>query len=277
MSSRYAARFELLARKQQKAFVPFTLLGWPNETGSMEIITAMLQAGVSALELGFPFSDPVADGPVIQQAAHQALAGGFKLSTGLRQIKKVRALDADIPIGILIYYNMILAYGIDLFFEVAASSGVDGVLIADLPVEYANEVRPAAQQYGIDLIYLVSPVTTEKRIKSIAAKSSGFIYLVSRLGVTGSSDRDQERDRVLGKVVSNIRECTSVPICAGFGISSPESAQSILSLGTDGVITGSRVLEIAKAAAPQELQADLSSFFTSMINVCTAGQLKVPG
>ena len=246
MSSRYEARFRELKEANRKAFMPFTVLGWPDPARSWQIIEQMVSAQVSALELGFAFSDPVADGPLIQQAASETIASGFTVWDGLELVRKVRQIDDKIPIGVLIYFNLILARGIENFFQVAANAGIDGVLIADLPVDEADEVLPTAKKYGIDLIFLISPVSPDARIELIAKQASGFLYLLSRLGVTGTGARSAEKDRSLARLIGKIKEKTNVPVCAGFGISGGADAVTMFNGGADGVISGSRVIELAR-------------------------------
>jgi tryptophan synthase alpha chain len=269
MSQRYEQRFAELTQRKQKAFVPFTLLGWPDKDVCLESVTTMIASGASALELGLAFSDPVADGPVIQRAAHETLASGFKVEDGFSLLKQIRAVDAGIPIGLLVYYNLVLAYGVEQFFQQCRNVGVDGVLIADLPVENAGEVLPYARQNDIALIYLISPVTTESRLELICQNAGGFLYLVSRLGVTGTKERDEQTDTRLSALIAQVKERSKVPVCAGFGVSKPEHAETMLSLGADGVITGSRVIEIIRSQTGAAAQKQLGSFCREMLDVCT--------
>jgi len=269
MSQRYEQRFAELAQRKQKAFVPFILLGWPDKHVCLESVKTMIASGASALELGLPFSDPVADGPVIQRAAHETLAAGFKVEDGFQLLQQIRAVDAHIPIGLLVYYNVVLAYGVEKFFQQCKNVGVDGVLIADLPVENAAEVLPQARQNEIALIYLISPVTTESRLEQICQNAGGFLYLVSRLGVTGTGDRNDQTDSRLSALIAKVKERSKVPVCAGFGVSKPEHAETMLSLGADGVITGSRVIEIIRSQTGAAAQKQLGAFCREMLDVCT--------
>ncbi|HEY9719844.1 MAG TPA: tryptophan synthase subunit alpha [Trichormus sp.] len=269
MSQRYEQRFAELTQRKQKAFVPFILLGWPDKAVCLESVKTMIVSGASALELGLAFSDPVADGPVIQRAAHETLASGFKVEDGFNLLQEIRAVDAAIPIGLLVYYNLVLAYGVEQFFQQCRNVGVDGVLIADLPVENAPEVLPFAKQNEIALIYLISPVTTEERLELICQNAGGFLYLVSRLGVTGTKERDEQIDSHLSALIAGVKQRSKVPVCAGFGVSKPEHAETMLSLGADGVITGSRVIEIIRSQTGAAAQKQLDSFCREMLDVCT--------
>lgn len=303
---RYSSRFRELESRGEKAFVPFTVLGWPDEERSLRIIKTMIDSGATCIELGIAFSDPVADGPVIQEASYATLESGFGVADAFRLIKRVRDLDANVPIGLLVYYNIVLSLGVETFFKTAHDAGVDGVLIADLPVESASEIAPAAEKHGIAPIFIVSPLTTEGRLDSIIENARGFLYLVSRLGVTGTGERDVDRDARLKSLVANIKEKTelgktdtsktdtnktdtsktntsqigaskcepsttvsnrrNLPVLAGFGVSSPAQAKAMLSLGVDGVITGSRIIELARSG--DDYNAVLKPYLSEMVAVC---------
>jgi len=251
MSDRYTKKFAL----QKKAFIPFTLLGWPDMEHSFEMIKTMIDSHVFALELGFPFSDPMSDGPVIQAAASDALNKGFTVDAGFELLKQVRQLDADIPIGLLVYYNLILAKGAEAFFSHAAQAGADSILIPDLPPELAEEVYPFAQKYGIQLIFIVAPLTSPERLHLILNYAGGFLYIVSRLGITGTEAR---YDDTLKTLLAMVKCHTNLPCCVGFGISTPAQAQAMIDLGADGVITGSRVIQLV------EEKQDMKEFFKEM-------------
>jgi tryptophan synthase alpha chain len=262
-NNRYKKRFAALKEQNKKAFMPFTVLGWPDRQKSLAMIKQMIDSGASALELGFAFSDPVADGPLIQKADFDTLASGFTVTQGLELIAEVRAHDGEIPIGVLVYYNLILAHGTEKFFADAKKAGIDGILIADLPVDSAAEVEPFARANNIDLIYLVSPVTAPERIKLIASRAGGFIYLLSRLGVTGTKARSDSADKTLGALVAQIKQHTAIPIMAGFGISSPDNARAMYAANCDGVITGSKVIELA---SQKDGATQLERFYKEMLD-----------
>jgi len=262
MQNRYKQRFDFLKSQGKKAFIPFTLLGWPTSGASLDIIKTMIDSGASALELGFPFSDPVADGPLIQQASTEALARGFRMQDGMTQLRAIRALDANIPIGLLVYYNLILAYGVEAFFHDLSQIGVDGVLIPDLPPELMDEVAPYAEANGIALILIVSPLTTPERLSMVCQYAGGFIYVVSRLGITGVESR---YDADLADLLTQIRSNTSLPACVGFGVSTPEQAKIMTRLGADGVITGSRVIQLVREAGPKRLREVLAPYLQAMV------------
>jgi tryptophan synthase alpha chain len=259
--NRYAKRFAQLKQQGQHAFIPFTILGWPNREKSLEIIEAMLAGGATMLELGLAFSDPAADGPIIQEADTETLQAGFKVKDALALIKTVRTKNNEIPIGLLVYYNMVLARGAERFFQELSDAGVDGVLIADLPPEAANEVIEPAKKYGIDLIFIVSPLTSDERLGQIVSMGGGFLYIVSRLGITGTEERYDEQ---LENLLKRVKSKTLLPACVGFGISTPEQAQRMLQLGADGVITGSKVIQLVRERQNKSIQDVIQPFVASM-------------
>ena len=262
---RYRARFRSLQEAKKGAFMPFTVLGWPDEDTSFRIIKTMIDNGASALELGIAFSDPVADGPIIQAAAHKVIESGFTVSQALDLVARVREYDADIPIGLLIYYNHIMAMGIEKFYTRADACGVDGVLVADLPAESSDEVVSIGTANNIATIFIVSPMTREGRLAKILQHARGFIYLVSRLGVTGTDERDAERDSRLVALIAYIKKETDLPVLAGFGISTPAHAEFMMSAGTDGVITGSKIIDLVSKADPSKMESELATYLKSMV------------
>jgi tryptophan synthase alpha chain len=219
------------------------LLGWPNVDQSFEIIRTMIDTGVTALELGFAFSDPVADGPIIQAAAFETIEAGFTLPDAFALLKKVREYNADIPIGLLLYFNIILSHGIDNFFQRAAEAGVDSVLFADLPIECAQEIKQSANKYDIAPVFIISPMTNEERLRAIAEVAGGYLYVVSRLGITGVHESFDDQ---LEKLLRTARSVSSLPLCVGFGVSTPEQARFMIDKGADGVITGSRIIQLIR-------------------------------
>jgi tryptophan synthase alpha chain len=260
--NRYDARFQALRSQGGKAFIPFTLLGWPDRETSLQIIKAMIDSGASALELGLAFSDPVVDGPIIQEAAMETLAAGFTVDDALALLGDVRKLDAEIPIGLLVYYNLVLSRGIEQCFADLARAGVDGVLIPDLPPERAEEVLPAAQRHGIHLIYILSPLTDTERLAAINRHAGGFLYVLSRLGITGTEER---YDDTLKTMLSQARTQTSLPLCVGFGVSTPEQARTMIAAGADGAITGSRIIQLIRQSSPEKRTHELEQYLKSMV------------
>ena len=265
MTDRYARRFAQLKREKRRAFIPFTLLGWPDRQSSFSIVKAMIECGASSLELGLAFSDPVADGPIIQQAASETLASGFKVRDAFELIAEIRGLDREIPIGLLVYYNMVLAQGVEQFCQRAQKAGVDGILVADLPPEAASEVVPAARACDLSTLFIVSPLTTEDRLGKIREYAGAFVYAVSRLGITGTEAR---YDQALKAMIARVHATVSLPVCVGFGVSTPDQARAMFALGADGVITGSRILQLVREANGAEYDQRLRAFLESMSEVC---------
>ncbi len=261
--NRYARSFAQLAEAGQHALIPFTLLGWPNPETCLRSIDTFVAGGATALELGIAFSDPMADGPTIQQAAKTVLDANFGVSDALALLTRIRAKYPDIPIGLLVYYNLVLARGVARFFAEVAEAGADGVLIADLPAEMAQEVFPAAQANGVDLIGMVSPLTDETRLKQIAAVSGGFLYVVSRLGITGVEAR---HDQSLSGLLTLIKAHSNLPACVGFGISQPEHVTKMIGMGAKGVIVGSALIERMQATPPGDSLETIATYLQSLRN-----------
>ena len=231
-----AIRFAFQRRREAggKALIPYIMAGDPDLGSTEKIVRALSGLDVELIELGMPFSDPLADGPVIQRAGQRALRQGMTLSKLLSSVEEMRLYSAT-PLIIMTYYNLFYKFGLEAFAREAAQVGVDGVIVPDLPPEEAEEFQEYLDREGLALIYLVAPTSTEERIRRIAAASRGFIYYVSRTGVTG------ERARLADDIaehIQRIRATSDLPLAVGFGISSPEQAQTAAKLA-DGVIMGS--------------------------------------
>lgn len=226
------------AFKHGKAFIPFVTAGDPNLEVTKEIILAMEKAGADLIEIGIPFSDPVAEGVVIQAADERALKAGTTTDKIFDMVAEVRK-ESSIPLAFMTYINPVYVYGVDKFCKKAAELGVDALIIPDVPYEEKNEVAPFCDKYGIDLISLIAP-TSHDRIKTIAKEAQGFVYCVSSMGVTGVR---QKITTNLGEMTSLVREVTNVPAAIGFGISTPQQAQEMAQYA-DGVIVGSAIVKI---------------------------------
>ena len=266
--SRYFSQWQVYRQRGQKGFIPFTLLGWPDFEHSYRQLACMIEAGAYALEIGLPFSDPVADGPIIQRAVFDALSSGFTLKQAWPWLAKVRQLDATIPIGLLVYHNMVQAVGVERFCEQAKASGVDGVLIADLPPEMADSWVEAARAAELDTIFIVSSLTTTDRLAHIAQLGSGFLYGVSRLGITGVESR-YETD--LTALIDRCHAACPLPVFMGFGISTPNDAQRMLAAGADGTITGSRIVQLVQQNLTVDPSDILKPYLTDMVNASHCG------
>ncbi len=226
--------FETLKQNNDKALVGFVTAGDPDIETSLKIVTAMCENGMDILELGVPFSDPSADGPVIQRSSSRALKHDVSLKTVMDMIRKIRKITS-IPIIIFSYYNPIMAYGIENFQPDAIAAGADGVLVVDLPLEESPELTSLWNQTDFSLINLVAPTTPKERMAKIASASSGFLYLVSKTGVTGSDGLDTSE---IETQMNILRSVTDLPVCVGFGISTAEDVATVASMA-DGVVIGS--------------------------------------
>jgi tryptophan synthase alpha chain len=220
------------------AVIPFFVIGDPDYKTSLKIVKSAIDAGADILELGIPFSDPIADGPTIQKADIRSLKSGMTVKKSIAFIAEIKKYK-DIPIGLLMYYNLIFQYGTEKFFRDCYKAGVNSVLVADLSIDDANEIIGPAQKAGLDTVFMVTPNTSKERLKLIASKTTGFIYAVSLLGVTGS--RKTLSTSVKG-LIARIKKETAVPVCVGFGISTPEHAAKVAKSGADGVIIGSKIV-----------------------------------
>ncbi len=233
--NRIEVKFADLKRKKEKALVGFISAGDPSLSASLELLTGMCHAGLDILELGIPFSDPTADGPVIQRASARALKNGASLAKVIEMAATIRR-KTDIPIILFSYYNPIFAYGLGAFYRDSIAAGADGILVVDLPHEESRELTDCWERGDeFALIRLVAPTTLPERMKQIAEHASGFLYLISKTGVTGSAGLD------IGSVqdqVANLRTVTKLPICVGFGITNPAEARALVT-SVDGVVIGS--------------------------------------
>jgi len=231
---------QTFAELKHAALIPFFVIGDPDFDTSLEIVKAAIDAGADVLELGIAFSDPIADGPTIQKADIRALSSGITVEKAKDFIKKVKAYK-DIPVGLLMYYNLVYQYGIEKFFTDFAAAGTNSVLVADLSIDDVDEIYTPAQKAGLDTVFMVTPNTETDRAKKIAEKCTGFIYTVSLLGVTGGRDTLSD---MIKPLLSRLKSITDVPVCVGFGVSKPEHAVELAKAGADGVIIGSRIVRI---------------------------------
>lgn len=226
------------AFRDGKAFIPFVTGGYPDLETSEKLILAMVDAGADMIEIGVPFSDPIAEGPVIQEANEQALAAGCTTDRLFDMVERLRE-KTEVPLVFLTYINPVYAYGKERFMERCRRAGIDGLLVPDLPFEEKGEIAPACAQYGIDLIPLITP-TSRERILRIAAEAQGFVYCVSSLGVTGVRKEIRTDVRTM---VSMVRSVSDAPVAVGFGISTTEQAADMAGL-SDGAIVGSAIVKL---------------------------------
>src|SRR6201993_1441614 len=214
MTTRIDTRFAELAKQGRSAFVTFVMAGDPDPKTSLDIVKAMPKAGADIIEIGMPFTDPMADGPSIQAAGLRALKAGMTLKKTLELVRGFRASDDATPIVLMGYYNPIYIYGVDKFLADAKSVGVDGLIIVDLPAEEDSELCVPALKAGLNFIRLATPTTDDKRLPAVLANTSGFVYYVSITGITGSASADTE---VVATAVARIKRHTRLPVCVGFG------------------------------------------------------------
>jgi tryptophan synthase alpha chain len=223
------------------AFMPYSVLGYPTRSASLEMVRILVEAGADLLELGIPFSDPLADGPTIQAATQKSLANGTTVKDCLAMSCELRQQGIDTPALLMGYINPIMAYGLEQFVAEAAEAGVDGLIVPDLPPEEAGELETMCANYGLALVYLLAPTSTPERIELVAQKSKGFIYLVSLTGVTGAREHLATG---LKEFVARVRAHTETPLAVGFGIANGEQARTVGQL-VDGVIVGSALVKRA--------------------------------
>lgn len=261
--SRYQTLFQTLAERHEGAFVPFVTLGDPNREQSLAIINTLIAAGADALELGFPFSDPSADGPTIQGASLRALQSGITPTQCFAMLSEIRARHPKIPIGLLMYANLVYARGIDEFYAACVQSGVDSVLIADVPVEESLPFRVAAQAHGIETIFICPPNANSATVQSVATCSQGYTYLLSRAGVTGA---EQKAVMPLEHIMAQLRDHNAPPALLGFGIAEPAQVKAALDAGAAGAISGSAVVKVIEQyqTQPEQMLQHLHAFVQAM-------------
>ena len=256
MSSRITKKFREIIGKKGKAFIPYIMAGDPDIEKTRRLIAVLEECGADIIELGVPFSDPLADGPTIQKAAQRALEGGVTLNKVIGFVGGIRE-TTQIPIVFMTYYNPVFRYGEERFVRDAVAAGVDGMIVPDLPPDEAGNLIGYAKKSGLDTIFLLAPTSTEDRVRKVARTSSGFIYYVPIVGITGSS---LSPDASLEAQIARIRSVATKPVAVGFGISTPEEAAGI-SRFADGIIVGSAVVK--RSGGPEE---ELKEYLLSLRN-----------
>ena len=253
---------EVFSKNKRAALIPFFVLGDPDEATSLDLIKTATDSGADVLELGIPFSDPIADGPTIQKADIRALENGMTCERAFEMIRQIKAYR-DIPIGLLMYYNLICHYGREKFYRDAAAAGVNSVLVADLCVDDADEVQGFIRANGMDTVYMVTPNTSAERRIKIGKLCTGFIYTVSTLGVTGART---DMGEMVEPLVKTLKAETEVPVCVGFGVSRPEHVRQLAAAGADGVFVGSAVVKIIEQnlGNPQRTREEMGKYIEQM-------------
>jgi tryptophan synthase alpha chain len=236
--NRLAAKFAALKGQGRAAFIPFITAGDPDMDLSFAILERLPSCGADIIELGMPFTDPMADGPAVQASSVRALKAGATMAKVLKMVEKFRKTDRDTPLVLMGYYNPVHAYGTARFARDAAAAGVDGLIVVDLPIEEDEVLRLPARAQGVDLIRFVTPTTDQSRLKRIVAEASGYLYYVSVAGVTGTKSVPEEEVRV---ALARVKAATSLPCAVGFGIRSAQQAEAIARIA-DGVVVGSAIV-----------------------------------
>ncbi|HKU47565.1 MAG TPA: tryptophan synthase subunit alpha [Burkholderiales bacterium] len=254
--SRIQGRFESLAKAKRKALIPYIAAGDPHPSLTVPLMRALVEAGADILELGVPFSDPMADGPVIQRASERALKHGVGLSDVLSMVKDFRKSDEKTPIVLMGYANPIEAMGVEKFVAAAKASDIDGVIVVDYPPEECEQFAALAKKHGIDPIFLLAPTSTDRRIEQVARVGSGYLYYVSLRGVTGAANLDFSE---VSARIPRIRATTRLPIGVGFGIRDAESAKQVAQ-SADAVVIGSRIIQEIEAGSADGAVARVKAF-----------------
>ncbi|KXA91258.1 hypothetical protein AKJ57_01950 [candidate division MSBL1 archaeon SCGC-AAA259A05] len=267
-------KFQELNGMEQGAYMPHIYYGDPSEEFSLKQVETLVENGADMIEFGIPFSDPTADGPAFQEACERALGNGITPEQCIRGLEKLREGGVEVPIIVTTYYNIPYVYGIGNFLEKLEETGVQGIIVPNLPIEEAGDFLELSRKIGINLIFQITPNTTEGRMERIVESASGFIYIVNFEGVTGvrGSVADSTRN-LIGKVKS----LTELPLMAGFGVSEREHAASLVSAGADGVITGSALGEIymRKLDNPEDALSDIGNFASRIKRGCMEGYRKL--
>ncbi|MDD5082880.1 MAG: tryptophan synthase subunit alpha [Dehalococcoidales bacterium] len=244
-------------RPGHKALIAYVTVGYPSIEATLEVVPILAGNGCDIVELGIPFSDPLADGATIQKASFQALQNGVTPLICL-DIAAQLSRRVSIPLMFMTYFNPVLSYGLEKFSRDCASAGIHGLIVPDLPPEEGTELEAATRKHGIDLVYLLAPTSTDERIHLVASQSRGFIYLVSITGVTGARNALSPD---LGAFVARVKKIASQPVCVGFGISTPEQARQVAEIA-DGVIVGSRIIQLMETR--NEAMTELSDFIRDL-------------
>ncbi|HVN66097.1 MAG TPA: tryptophan synthase subunit alpha [Methanomicrobiales archaeon] len=253
---------DLFGSLDRPAFIAYLVAGHPDPAGFPAAAQAVITGGADILELGMPFSDPVADGPTIQHAHTRALGAGTTVDRYFAAVREIRRIS-EIPLVLMVYCNTVHRRGVERFYREARGAGADGVLVVDMPPEEGEQALAAARENGLDQIFLVAPSTSDERLDLVANAGTGFLYLASLLGVTGA------RDRLSGeasRLINRVRSHTRLPLAVGFGISRPEHARALVGAGADGIIVGSAIVQLVETHAgdPERMAREIREFVKGM-------------
>jgi len=273
MSNRITEKFAELASRGERALVCYVVAGYPDIKTSQQVINALVRGGADIIEIGIPFSDPIADGPTIQAASTSALERGITPAKALELAKAVRKKHPALPLLAMTYFNILLQAGVEKFMLQAKVCGIDGFILPDVPVEEAQEYSAAASKLGLATVFLASPNTTQARLQRIVGSSSGFLYLVSVYGITGA--RKSFEDYTLNAIKS-VKQAAGdkVPVAVGFGISTPAHAKFMIGAGADAVIVGSAIIDRIAKLQGKKMLTELQQFAISMKKVCKKSRAK---
>ncbi len=262
--NRYETLFASCQENKRIAFIPFVMLGDPSFEDSLDIIRTLIDAGADALELGIPFSDPVADGPVIQAAAIRALSNGMNTTKSLELINQIRNEFSDIPMGLLLYANLVYRPGIDVFYQRCAQAGVDSVLIADVPIRESQPFDKAAKEMSIDSVHILPPNVDDNVVQKVAEKSCGYTYVLGRAGVTGT---DKVAQMPAQTTLNKLQQFGAPPAVLGFGVSLPKHVHEAKASGFQGVISGSATVKLIEQYQDDnvEMKKQLTEFVQRMV------------
>jgi tryptophan synthase alpha chain len=268
MQNRINEKFAELAKKGERALVCYVMAGYPDIGTSEKVIDALVNGGADIIEIGIPFSDPIADGPTIQAASHSALERGITPEKALQLARAVRKKHPKLPLLAMTYFNILVHPGVEKFMSQARASGIDGFILPDVPVEEAEAYLAAASKLGLATVFLASPNTSQTRLQKIVKSSSGFLYLVSVYGITGA--RKSFEDYTLDAIRS-VKQAAEdkIPVAVGFGISTPAHARFMIGAGADAVIVGSAIVDRIAKSRNTKLLSDLQSFAKSMKKACS--------
>ncbi len=267
MQNRITEKFAELAERGERAFVCYVVAGYPDIDTSHKVIDALVKGGADIIEIGIPFSDPIADGPTIQEASHSALERGVTPENALQLAKAVRKKYPKLPLLAMTYFNILVHHGIERFMSQAKASGIDGFILPDVPVEEAEAYSAIASKLGLATVFLVSPNTSHDRLKKIVNSSSGFLYLVSVYGITGA--RKSFEDYTIN-AIRNVKQAAvdKIPVAVGFGISTPTHVQFMIRAGADAIIVGSAIINRIANLRGKKMLSDLQDFAKSMKKAC---------
>ncbi len=254
--SRIGGTFARLRDEGKTALMPYHTVGFPDYETSKRIIHALVWAGADMVEIGVPFSDPIADGPEVQGTSQVALDNGIRPADCIQLVRELRAEGVEAPLLLMGYYNLMLRYGIDRFVRDSAEAGVDGFIVPDLPAEESDAMRAACREHGRDLIFMVAPTSTDRRLAIAAERGSGFLYCVSVKGVTGAREAMSE---TLGEYIAHVRSYTDLPLAIGFGISRPEHVEQVGQIA-DGAIVGAALIRALREVPDDDMPTRAAEF-----------------